>query len=89
MTTSPITATPFRDASIEPATVALAVSWFDHAALYDEARVVRSSGVIACSTYHLQRVGEKVAAVQRLYSEVLEGCWAPEVRHVEAGFGRA
>lgn len=81
-------ATPLRERSIDLATVALAVHWFDHSGFYDEVRrVVRPGGVLACWVYHLQRVDDKVdAVVRRLYSEALGGYWAPEIRHVEAGY---
>ncbi len=81
-------ATPLRDASIDLTTVALALHWFDQDRFYEEVRrVVKPGGVLACWTYHLQRVDAKVdAVVQRLYSDVLGGYWAPEIRHVETGY---
>lgn len=81
-------ATPLRDASIDLVTVALALHWFDLDGFYDEVRrVVNPGGVLACWTYHVQRVDAKVdAVVRRLYSDVLGDYWAPEIRHVETGY---
>lgn len=81
-------ATPLRDASIDLATVALALHWFDLDRFYkDVRRVVKPGGVLACWTYHVQRVDAKVdAVVHRLYSGVLGDYWAPEIRHVATGY---
>ena len=60
----------------------------DHARLYSEVRrVVRSSGILACWTYHHQTVSPKVdALVQKLYADILGPYWPPEARHSEDGY---
>ena len=46
---------PLRGSSVDLATVALALHWFDHCRFYTGLRrVVRLGGVLARWTYHLQ-----------------------------------
>ena len=80
--------TPIADASVDLVTVSLALHWFDHDRFYREVRrVVRPGGVLACWSYHLQRVTPEVdAVVRRLYTDLLGDYWAPQIRHVADGY---
>ena len=78
----------FADASVDLATVAQALHWFDldrfHAGVR---RVLRPGGVIAAWTYALSNVDAGVdAQFMRLYETVLGPYWPPERQHVENGY---
>ena len=76
------------NASADLVTVAQALHWFDVERFYAEARrVLKPSGRIAVWTYERSSVNEHVDAVfKRLYTGELDAYWAPERRHVEAGY---
>lgn len=79
---------PLADHSIALTAVAQALHWFDLETFYGEVRrVVRPGGVLAVWSYALCRVESGVDRVlDRLYHDVLGPHWAPERRHVEAGY---
>jgi SAM-dependent methyltransferase len=76
------------DASADLVTVAQALHWFDVERFYKEARrVLKPDGRIAVWTYERSTVSPEVDAVfARLYRGELDAYWAPERRHVEAGY---
>lgn len=85
---APAERTPLRDASVDLVAVALALHWFDLDRFYGEVRrVVRPGGVLACWTYHLQKVSPEIdEVVRRLYADILEPFWSPQIRHIEDGY---
>ena len=76
--------------TVDLVTVAQALHWFDVDRFYAEAdRVLVPGGVLAVWTYGKQAIGDpKIDRVLRVFYEVTVGpFWAPERRHVEAGYG--
>jgi SAM-dependent methyltransferase len=71
--------------SVDLATSAQALHWFDRPRYWAEARrVLRPRGVIAVWTYHLLAISPQIdAMVRRFYSEVVGPYWPPERRLVE------
>jgi ubiquinone/menaquinone biosynthesis C-methylase UbiE len=70
-------------------TVAQALHWLDLAEFYAEVdRVLRPDGVLAVWTYGIQVLDDEALnrILERFYHEVIGPYWAPERRHVEAGY---
>jgi SAM-dependent methyltransferase len=76
------------DASVDLATVAQALHWFDFARYFAEAaRVLRPGGVFAAWSYGLMRIAPAFdAELAQLYDGVLGPYWPPERAHVDAGY---
>ncbi|HEX2780957.1 MAG TPA: class I SAM-dependent methyltransferase [Gemmatimonadaceae bacterium] len=76
---------PLGDRSVDLATVAQALHWFDLDAFYREVRrVVVPGGAIAVWSYGLASIEPAVdALVLELYRDTLAGYWPPERRHVD------
>ena len=74
--------------SVNLITVAQALHWFDMEVFYAEAdRVLKRYGLIACWSYGRFTIDLKIdREIDRLYSELLKGFWAPEMRFVETGY---
>jgi SAM-dependent methyltransferase len=75
--------------SVDLVTVAQALHWLDVEAFYPEVeRVLVPGGVLAAWTYGSQSLEDPVmdAILARFYHEVVGPYWAPERRHVEAGY---
>lgn len=72
-------------AAVDLIAVAQAVHWFDLDAFYAEARrVLKPRGIVAVWTYHLPVITTAVdAALARYYYDILDGYWAPEMRHLD------
>lgn len=81
-------AAALADASVDLITVAQALHWFDVDAFYRQARRVgRPGSTLAVWSYSLCRVDAAVdAALDSLHHDALGPFWAPERRHVEAGY---
>jgi hypothetical protein len=78
-----------RTGSTDLVTVAQALHWLQLDDFYAEAeRVLVPGGVLAVWTYGTQRVGTALVdeILQRYYHETVGPYWAPERRHVEAGY---
>jgi SAM-dependent methyltransferase len=76
-------------ASADLVTVAQALHWFDIEPFYTEVeRVLAPRGVLAVWTYGNQRVEDQAIdlCLARFYHEMVGPYWAPERRHVEAGY---
>lgn len=71
--------------SVDLATVAQAVHWFDFDRFYAEVkRVLKPDGILAVWTYHLPQISPQVnMALRRYYSEVLAGFWPERIQHLE------
>jgi ubiquinone/menaquinone biosynthesis C-methylase UbiE len=76
------------DGSVDLVTVAQALHWFDLDAFYAEVRrVLRPGGVLAVWCYDLARVDAAMDPILRRFTyELLAPYWAPERRHVIAGY---
>jgi SAM-dependent methyltransferase len=77
--------------SVDVATVAQALHWFDRNAFYAEARrVLRPGGLLAVWSYALGAFGEPAldAALRRFYSETVGPYWPAERAIIDAGFER-
>lgn len=74
--------------SVSLVVVAQALHWFDTDAFYAEVRRIgRPGGLLAVWSYGLCRLTPAVDEVlDTLYHDGLAGHWAPERRHVEAGY---
>lgn len=74
--------------SIDLATVAAAIHWFDLPRFYDEVRrVVRPGGVVAAWTYHAVHVGAPLEKILgRFYESVVAPYFAPGARLVDARY---
>jgi len=74
--------------SVNLITVAQALHWFDLDLFYAEVdRVLKRYGLVACWSYGMFRIDMKVdREIDWLYSELLNGYWAPERRLVETGY---
>jgi len=84
---------PERESGLESrsadlVTVAQALHWFKVEVFYQEARrVLRPGGLIAVWCYALARVSPEVdPLLQRFTYQTVGPYWAPERRHVEAGY---
>jgi ubiquinone/menaquinone biosynthesis C-methylase UbiE len=77
-----------REGSADLVTVAQALHWFDLGAFYAEARrVLKPGGVLAVWCYDLASVDPALDARLRWFTyELLGPYWAPERRHVIAGY---
>lgn len=75
-------------ASVDLATAAQAVHWFDRSAYYQEVRrVCRPGALLALVTYNLCRISPELdRIIDRFYWETAWPYWPPERRHVEAGY---
>ena len=76
------------DGSVDLVTVAQALHWFDLPSFYAEAqRVLKPGGVLAAWCYDLARCDPGMDARLRWFAyELLGPYWAPERRHVVAGY---
>lgn len=76
------------DASVDLATVAQAVHWFDFERFYAQVkRVLKPGGVLAVWTYALCKVTLGVDAVTRhLYADIVGPYWPPERRYTESSY---
>ncbi|HEX5385899.1 MAG TPA: class I SAM-dependent methyltransferase [Gemmatimonadales bacterium] len=75
--------------SVDLVTVAQALHWFDVPAFFAEAgRVLAPGGAVAIWTYGLPSFDDAPLdqALARFYSDAVGPFWAPERRHVEAGY---
>ncbi len=86
--TAPSEQTDIADNSVDLITVAQALHWFDFDAFFAESkRVLKDNGVIAAWSYNLLQISpETDVIVNRLYKEILEGCWPAERKMVEEGY---
>jgi SAM-dependent methyltransferase len=75
-------------ASVDLATVAQALHWFDRPKFWAEVkRVVRPGGIIAVWCYQLQQISPAVdKVVARFYRETVGPYWTPDRRLVEDGY---
>ena len=75
-------------ATVDLVTVAQALHWFDLEPFFAEARrVLRPGGAIAVWCYDLARVTPEIdALLDRFAHETVGPHWAPERRHVRAGY---
>lgn len=76
------------DQSVDLATVAQALHWFDASAYFTEARrVVKPGGVIAVWSYGLVRIDPRIdAVIGRFYRDEVGHFWPAERRQVETGY---
>jgi SAM-dependent methyltransferase len=75
--------------SVDLATVAQALHWFDLEPFFAEvARVLRPGGVLAVWTYGRQRLDDPTLdeILDRFYQDAVGPYWPPERRHVESGY---
>lgn len=84
----PAERTDLADRSVDLATVAQAIHWFDFEHFYDEVRrVLKPSGVIAVWTYGGNRVTPEVdVVVRRYYTEIVGPYWPPERQLVDSQY---
>jgi ubiquinone/menaquinone biosynthesis C-methylase UbiE len=77
-----------RSASVDLATVAQALHWFDRAPFYEEVRrVLKPSGVLAVWCHSRIQAPDDVSdVVNWFYSVRVAKYWPKERRHVEAGY---
>lgn len=75
-------------ATVDLVTVAQALHWFDVNAFFAELRrVLRPAGVVAVWCYDLARVSPEIdRLIDRFAHETVGPHWAPERRHVRAGY---
>ncbi len=75
-------------ATVDLVTAAQALHWFDVEAFFAEVRrVLRPGGVVAVWCYDLARIDAEIdALIDRLAHETVGPHWAPERRHVRAGY---
>ncbi|HYE08534.1 MAG TPA: class I SAM-dependent methyltransferase [Planctomycetota bacterium] len=85
---APAEATGLPAASGDLVLAAQSFHWFDHARFFPElARIARPGALFAAVSYATCRVTPEIdAAVRVLYHDLLDACWPPERRHVEAGY---
>ncbi len=84
---APAEASGLADASVDLATSAQALHWFDHARYFAEVRrVVRPGGVVAALTYLHCEVDAALDGVLAAYIDHVRADWAPERRFVDAGY---
>jgi SAM-dependent methyltransferase len=85
---APAESSGLTDATVDLATVAAALHWFDHAAFGRELRrVVRPGGVFAAWSYHAGRVEPPFDELfRRLYWDLLHPFFAAGARHVDASY---
>lgn len=78
------------DRSVDLATAAQALHWFDLQSYYKEvARVLRPGGLLAVWCYGLHRVTPEIDRVfDRFYGETVGPWWPPERIEVETGYSR-
>lgn len=77
-----------QDASVDLIASGQAAHWFDMADFAAEAtRVAAPGGVVAVWTYDRPRVDDVLnVSIDRLYYEVLAGCWAAGRHHVDTRY---
>jgi len=75
-------------AAVDLVTVAQALHWFDVEPFFAEVRrVLRPGGVVAVWCYDLARVDREIdGLIDRFAHETVGRHWAPERRHVRAGY---
>lgn len=75
-------------AAVDLVTAAQALHWFEVEAFFGEVRrVLRPGGVVAVWCYDLARVDPAIdAVIDRFARETVGPHWAPERRHVQAGY---
>lgn len=75
-------------ATVDLVTVAQALHWVDVETFFAEARrVLRPGGVVAVWCYDLARVNREIdGVIDRFADETVGPHWAPERRHVRAGY---
>lgn len=71
--------------TVDLATVAIAVHWFDLNHFYQEVhRVLRAEGILAVWTYHLPALESEIDAIlARYYRQVLAGYWPEQIRYID------
>jgi SAM-dependent methyltransferase len=81
-------ASPLTAESVDLATVAQSLHWFELDRFYAEVgRVLRPHGVLAAWCYGLHRVAPEIDRLaDHLYADVLGPYWPSERHHVEAGY---
>lgn len=74
--------------SVDLATVAAGLHWFEFDPFYDHIRtIVRDGGVIAAWTYRTMQVDETIDdLVRHLGDDILESDWHPRSEHVQNGY---
>jgi ubiquinone/menaquinone biosynthesis C-methylase UbiE len=79
---------PLEDRSVDLVTVAQALHWLRLPEFYAEVRrVARPGAAFAAWCYGLSTFNPAIdAVIYRLYEDILGTYWAPERRHVEAGY---
>jgi SAM-dependent methyltransferase len=79
---------PVEPESVDLATVAQALHWFDFESFFDAVRrALRPGGVIAAWAYGINRVNDAVDHhLLRYYEDVVGPYWPPERIHVEQGY---
>lgn len=77
-----------NQATADLVTAAQALHWFDVDAFFAEARrVLKPEGVVAVWCYNLPRADPRIdARLDRFANETVGPHWAPERRHVRAGY---
>ena len=85
---APAEASGLDDDSVNLLTVGQALHWFDIERFFAEARrVLVKGGVLAAWCYERCNVSHECdAAVDELYSHILDGCWPPERELVQSGY---
>jgi SAM-dependent methyltransferase len=82
------TASGLANASVDLVTVAQALHWFDVTAFFEEVRrVLRPGGAVAVWCYDLARIDPTIDdLLDRFVHQTVGPHWAPERRHVRAGY---
>lgn len=86
---APAQASGLAGGTVDLVTVAQALHWLDLPPFYAEVeRVLVAGGILAVWTYGSQVLGDAALdrALDHFYRDVVGPYWAPERRHVEAGY---
>ena len=86
---APAAASGLDDRSVDLVTVAQALHWIEPAPFYAEVRrVARAGAAVAAWTYDLLETGDAPIdrALRHFHDDVVGPWWAPERRHVTAGY---